>query len=247
MTPWVTRLIIANVAVFALSLASPRITEAFMLVPALTLTRPWTLITYMFLHGGIGHILFNMLGLFFFGPRLEDRLGGLQFLWLYFLSGLMGGVLSFFFTPYAQIIGASGGVFGVFLGFAYYWPRELIYIWGVFPVQARWLVVAMTALALFGGFSGGGGIAHFAHLGGFLGGFLYIRWIERHSSSRETSMTVETPSPSRADLERWARIPRESLHEVNRSELDRVREKINTMGANNLTSNEIMFLNRFSQ
>lgn len=247
MTPWVTRLIIANVAVFLLSLASPRVTESFMLVPALALMRPWTLITYMFLHGGIGHILFNMVGLFFFGPRLEDRLGGAQFLWLYFLSGLTGGVLSFFFTPYAQIIGASGGVFGVFLGFAYYWPRELIYIWGVFPIQARWLVVAMTALALFGGFGGGGGIAHFAHLGGFLGGFLYIRWIERHPAARETSLAVEIPAPRRADLERWANIPRESLHEVNRAELDRIREKINALGVNNLTPDEIMFLNRFSQ
>ncbi len=247
MTPWVTRLIIANVAVFALSLASPRITEALMLVPALALERPWTLITYMFLHGGISHILFNMLGLFFFGPRLEDRLGWQQFLWLYFLSGLMGGVVSFFFTPYAQIIGASGGVFGVFLAFAYYWPREQIYIWGVFPVQARWLVIAMTALALFGGFGGGGGIAHFAHLGGFLGGFLYIKWIERHPAALGTSSTVEIPSVGRADLERWAKISRESLHEVNSAELDRVREKIKALGVTSLTPDEIMFLNRFSQ
>ncbi|NIR43976.1 MAG: hypothetical protein GWN71_19620, partial [Gammaproteobacteria bacterium] len=56
--------------------------------------------------------------------------------------------------PFAGIVGASGAVFGVLLGFARYWPREQIYIWGVLPVEARWLVVAMTALALFGGFGG---------------------------------------------------------------------------------------------
>ena len=247
MTPWVTRLIIANVAMFVLSLASPHITEMFMLVPALVLERPWALVTYMFLHGGIGHILFNMLGLFFFGPRLEVTLGGKHFLWLYFISGVMGGLLSLFFTPYAQIIGASGAIFGVFLGFAYYWPREQIYIWGIFPVQARVLVVVMTALTLFGGFGGGGdGIAHFAHLGGFLGGYLYLKWIERGVRVRQEAFTGEKSSASRADMERWGSIQRESLHEVNRAELDRIREKIKTTGVESLTPQEIMFLNRFS-
>jgi membrane associated rhomboid family serine protease len=245
MTPWVTRIIIANVVMFILSSTSPRVTEMFMLVPALALVRPWTLVTYMFLHGGVSHILFNMLGLFFFGPRLEEKLGGKQFLWLYFLSGLVGGALSFFFTPYAQIVGASGAVFGVFLGFAYYWPREIIYIWGVIPVQARILVAVMTALSLFGGFGGSGdGIAHFAHLGGFLGGFLYIRWIERRSVRSEPTVALNVPG--RADLERWLRIPRENLHEVNRDELDRIRKKMDTAGVGNLTPDEITFLNRFS-
>jgi membrane associated rhomboid family serine protease len=217
----------------------------FMLVPVLALVRPWTLVTYMFLHGGVSHILFDMLGLFFFGPRLEEKLGGKQFLWLYFLSGLMGGALSFFFTPYAQIVGASGAVFGVFLGFAYYWPREIIYIWGVIPVQARILVAVMTALSLFGGFGGSGdGIAHFAHLGGFLGGFLYIRWLERRSARSEPTVALNVPG--RAELERWLRIPRENLHEVNRDELDRIRKKIDTAGVGNLTPDEITFLNRFS-
>ena len=91
MTPWVMRLIMANAAMFLLQLAGPEgLTQSLAFVPALALTRPWTIITYMFLHGGIGHIFFNMLSLFFFGPRLESRLGGRQFLVLYFVSGIWG-------------------------------------------------------------------------------------------------------------------------------------------------------------
>src|SRR4030095_7356691 len=117
---------------------------------------------------------------FFFGSRLENRLGARAFLELYFLSGIMGGLLSLIFAPHAAIIGASGAVFGVMLGFAWFWPRDQIYIWGILPVEARWLVIITTALALFGGFSGGGGgTAHFAHLGGYLGGYLFLLLLGR--------------------------------------------------------------------
>lgn len=247
LTTWVTRLIIANVVVFFISYLTPIVDRAFILVPALLLTRPWTIVTYMFLHAGFWHLFFNMLGLFFFGPRLEDRLGGKHFLWLYFLSGIAGAILSFFFTPYAQIIGASGGVFGVFIGFAYYWPREPVYIWGVFPIQARWLVVGMTLLALFGGFGGGmSGIAHFAHLGGFAGGFLYLKWLDSHSRGAKFRKQFEIPKATSDDLGRWRKINRESLHEVNRTELDRIRTKIDQYGVGSLTPDERAFMDRFS-
>lgn len=245
MTRWVTRLIIANVVMFALTTLRPALTSALMLVPALVIIRPWTLVTYMFLHGGLWHLVFNMLGLFFFGPRLELELGGRQFLWLYFISGIMGAVLSFV-TPFTAIIGASAAVFGVLIGFALYWPREPIYIWGILPIEARLLVVIMTLLSLFGGFSRGSGIAHFAHLGGFAGGFLYLRWLERHSRAAKFRAQFDVPSPRRADIERWAKIRREDLHEVNRAEFDRIREKLKVYGDENLTADEISFLDRFS-
>src|SRR5205807_7429701 len=129
-TPWVLRLIIANVAVFFLQQQSPDQLQALVLVPAQIPSHPWTVVTYMFLHAGMGHLFFNMLGLFFFGPRLELVIGGVRFLTLYFLSGIMGAALSLF-TPTAGIIGASGAVFGVFYGYAHFWPRDKIYVWGV--------------------------------------------------------------------------------------------------------------------
>lgn len=251
MTPWVLRLIIANVAVFFLQQATPQINDFFVLVPALGLVRPWTFVTYMFLHGGIGHIFFNMLTLFFFGPRLESRLGGRAFLGLYFASGIMGALLSIPFTPYAPIIGASGGVYGVMLGYAMFWPRDQLMIWGIIPVEARFLILIMTAISLFGGVSpGSGGIAHFAHLGGFLGGYLFIKAMRRGSGAVKFRnqaapilRKIETPATA---LDRWRRIKRDGLHEVNRDELDRILDKISAGGIGSLTAGEREFLDRFS-
>src|SRR5262249_15762396 len=160
----------------------------FRFVPVLALYRPWTIVTYMFLHDGIMHILFNMLGLFFFGPQVEERLGSRQFVTLYFVGGVSGAVLSMFLAPTSAIIGASaagmmggaGAVLGVMLAFAFFWPNAPIYIWGILPVPARILVIVTTLLSLFSGLQGSrGGIADFAHLGGYAGAYLYLKWISR--------------------------------------------------------------------
>src|SRR5215207_8644282 len=109
MTPWVLRLIVANVAMYFLQDLAGNLVNHMVLVPRYFIREPWTLVTYMFLHGGTSHLLFNMLSLFFFGPRVEARLGGRNFLGLYFASGIMGGILSIIFTPgVSGVIGASG-------------------------------------------------------------------------------------------------------------------------------------------
>jgi membrane associated rhomboid family serine protease len=250
MTRWVARLIYVTVAAFVVTFyVAPQFIPLLYLVPADIPRRPWTVITYMFLHGSWMHLIFNMLALFFFGPRLELRLGSRRFLGLYFVSGMTGALLSLA-TPHARIIGASGAVFGVLLAFARYWPREQIYIWGVVPVQARVLVAIMAVLALFGGFTGmNRGIADFAHLGGFLGGFLFIKWHEHQSPGRRFAVKAAPPprpGGDRASLERWERIRRDELHPVNRSELDRVMEKIEKSGISSLTPDERAFLDRFA-
>jgi membrane associated rhomboid family serine protease len=187
--------------------------------PRFILIQPWGLVTYMFLHAGFMHILFNMLGLFFLGPRLEARLGGSGFLRLYFISGITGGLFSLL-PPYYPVVGASAAVFGVFLGFALFWPRERLYIMGILPVEARVLVFVLTVLSLSGGFGGAAdGIAHLAHLGGFVGGFIYL--------SRR-------PGGDQADLNRWRQIRRDNIHEVNRDELDRIMAKIEAQGVASL-------------
>ena len=98
MTQWVRTLIIANVVVFFVQATVPGITGALAFVPMLALYRPWTILTYMFLHGGFQHILFNMLALYFFGPDVETRLGSKRFITLYTLSGISGALLSFLFA-----------------------------------------------------------------------------------------------------------------------------------------------------
>ena len=115
MTPWVRRLLIANIVMFFITQVMPDLVRQLMFVPILIAYRPWTLFTYMFLHAGLMHLLFNMIGLYFFGPRLEQRLGGRQFLLLYVLSGITGALLSIPLTPRVAIVGASGAVFGVLI------------------------------------------------------------------------------------------------------------------------------------
>lgn len=248
MTPWVQRLIAINVGMFLLSLALPGVAQALILIPALIPERPWTIVTYMFLHAGVWHLAFNMLALYFFGPRVEARLGGGQFLALYGISGLVGALASLAFTPRAGIVGASGAIFGVMLGYARYWPRALIYIWGVVPIEARWFVIGMTALSLFGGFGGlQAGVAHFAHLGGFLGGFLYLTWVDRRSPAAR--FRTRLAAPARRDgsaPEQWAKIRLDELHPVNREEVERLLRKSAQGGSVSLTPDERAVLDRFS-
>jgi membrane associated rhomboid family serine protease len=252
MTPWVRRLLLINVVVFiAIPFGSP-VYRMLTFVPALILERPWGLVTYMFLHGSFMHILFNMIGLFFFGPRLEARIGSGDFIRLYLLAGLAGALLSIT-TPFVSIVGASGAVFGVLYGFAHYWPDERIYIWGVLPVPARVLVIGLAAMSIYFGLSGGaGGIAHFAHLGGFAGGWIYLRLREHRSAAfRKKAVAGAEPTAverisgkAARDEKKWESIRIDALHEINRHEVQRIRAKIEAHGTGSLTPDERAFMNR---
>jgi membrane associated rhomboid family serine protease len=246
MTPVVRILIVANIAAFLLQMAYPIVDYFGVFIPQLVLVRPWTVVTYMFLHGGMMHILFNMLGLFFFGPRVEDRMGSTRFIVMYFLSGIMGALLSMFLSPRAALVGASAGVFGVMLCFAHYWPHQPIHIWGVIPVPARLLVIFTTVAALWGGVAGGRGdnVAHFAHLGGYVGAYLYLRWIERGRHEFKQKMTA-VPAPAQKKLEDWNKIDLSTIHAINREEVQRLLEKIAKDGIGALTAQERLFLSNF--
>ncbi len=255
MTPWVLRLLVANVAVFFLTESQAFDWRYLALIPDAILVQPWGVFTYMFVHGGFWHLAFNMIGLFFFGPRLEGHLGGRSFLSLYLLSGFGGALFSFLFARHGAVIGASGAVFGILLGFAYFWPRERIYIWGILPVEARWLVIALAAMALYSGFSGSGsGVAHFAHLGGFAAGYGYLRWRKRKYLQQWTPMATPKTQLAKVarrtgegeSLRRWNSIRVEELHELNRSEVERLLTKAKTTGAQSLTADERGVLDRFS-
>lgn len=249
MTPWVQRLLIANVIVYFLQQTVAGLTGQLAFVPALMLLRPWTIVTYMFLHGSFTHILFNMLALYFFGGRVEQRLGSRNFVTLYLVSGVAGALLSFTLQPYASVIGASGALYGVLLAYARFWPRDQMMIWGIIPVEARWLVVIYTGLSLMGAFGGGGsgsqGIAHFAHLGGFAGAFLYLLYLERQHGARRFQRTVAAAAPAPDALGRWQQVNRESVHSVNRDEVNRILDKISASGLKSLTPQERTFLSNF--
>jgi membrane associated rhomboid family serine protease len=245
-TPWVQRLIIANVLVFFVQMtgAAPGIINALVLQPHYVVAQPWTLVTYMFLHGGLGHIFFNMLGLWMFGSRVEERLGSQRFLSLYFIAGLSGALLSLVLAPNAAVIGASAGVFGVMLAFARFWPDVRILVWFI-PMEARMAVILFAMLELFSGFGGSrSGVANFAHLGGFAGAWLYLIYLERRAGAKRFRSHTVVPV-QKDQLTNWKRVDTTKIHEVNRDEVNRILDKISAKGIASLTPQEKLFLSNF--
>jgi membrane associated rhomboid family serine protease len=262
LTLWVKRLLIANTAAFLLTtiLGPGFFYEWFGFSPTSAFTRPWGAITYMFLHGDIWHLLVNMLVLFFFGPPLESRWGSSEFIKYYVLCGMGGVLLSFLFAPNSLIIGASAAVYGLMLAFAWYWPDAPIHVWGIFPVKAKWVVgffFMLTFISAVGG--AGGGIAHFAHLGGILAGLAYLRFGDRITARLGELRTSGEPR-------RFAIVPRkETREEVARKtagggepsvrrreedlldEVDRILDKISARGIGALTEEERSVLHEVSR
>jgi membrane associated rhomboid family serine protease len=244
-TQVVRTLLIANIAAFFIQATQPALARVFVFVPQLALMRPWSIITYMFLHGGLMHLAFNMLALYFFGPRIEERIGSRRFTTLYVLSGISGALLSFALAPGASLIGASAGVFGVMFAFAYYWPNAPIHIWGIIPVPARMLVILTTLFSLWAGFGGAQrGVAHFAHLGGYVGAWLYMRWLERARTEFRRKATAAPAIPRERALDLRS-MDLSSVHELNRDEVNRILDKISAQGVAALTPQERLFLSNF--
>lgn len=141
----------------------------------------WQPFTYLFLHGGFFHILFNMFALWMFGPDLEMLWGESKFLKFYFLTGVGAGLFdvvlsSFFGSPFAITIGCSGAIYGLLLAYGLTFPDRPIFLWFIIPIKAKWFVVIIGAIEFFSEITGpGSGIAHLAHLGGMLIAFLYLR------------------------------------------------------------------------
>lgn len=142
--------------------------------------QPYQIATHMFTHGGFQHILFNMLSLYVFGRLLENVWGHKRFLFFYLVSGLgAAGVhlLVNYLTHGGNIpvVGASGAIMGLVAAFGYVFPNTEMYMFFVpFPIKAKWLAIGYVVLDLFGGINGGDNIAHFAHLGGALTGFILV-------------------------------------------------------------------------
>jgi membrane associated rhomboid family serine protease len=142
----------------------------------------WELVTYLFLHGGWFHIIFNLFALWMFGSDLENLWGGRRFLFYYFLTGIGAGIfdvtLSALFPPVipTATIGCSGAVYGLLLAYGMIFPDRPIYLYLIIPIKAKWFVAIMGAIEFVSSFSTpGSGVSHVAHLGGMLFGFLYLR------------------------------------------------------------------------
>lgn len=176
-TPWVKVLLLANAGAFLVTLlvGYGAMFDLFAFSPARLLERPWGMVTYMFMHAGFWHLLMNLLFLFFFGPPLEARWGSDLFLKFYLVCGLGGILLSFAFSD-ATIVGASAACYGIMLAFAMAWPNQTVYVWALFPVKVKWLVGFLVALSFVSALGPArDGVAHLAHLGGAVAGFLMVK------------------------------------------------------------------------
>lgn len=202
--PTVTKNLVAiNILMFIATLINENFMVAnfAMFYPASPFFKPWQILTHMFMHGGFWHIFFNMYSLLMFGSILERSLGPKKYLIFYFVTGLGAVALHtgvewmqarvFIANGIAQAyqqllvtptLGASGAIYGVLIGFAMLYPQaRLTLIFPPIPMTAKWLVIIFAAIELFSGINGiQDGVAHFAHLGGMLFGWLLIRWWRKH-------------------------------------------------------------------
>ena len=177
-TLWI---IAANIFTFALTYLMPELKFSLALIPGAVLHGSvWQVLSYMFVHANLSHLLLNMLGLFFFGMQVEKEIGSREFTLYYLLTGFLAGLLSLAIylatgTYNVALIGASASVFAVLLAFATIFPESEIYIWAILPVKAPILVIGYTAIELFSQVFGvNGSVAHLAHLAGFGFGWLYF-------------------------------------------------------------------------
>ncbi len=187
-TPVIKLLIWSNVAFFVLAWVLPAIRLYLGLMPEAVFGRffLWQPVTYLFLHAGFFHIVFNMLALWMFGVELERLWGARFFLKYYLVTGVGAGLttLAFALVPgelgasvrYSVTVGASGAIYGLLLAYALYFPNRPIYLYLLFPIPAKYFVMIMGGIALLSSMAANqGGVANLAHLGGLVCGYLYLR------------------------------------------------------------------------
>jgi len=258
LSPWVKRLLIANATVFLLTITvftGHWVLEDFGFDPRHAWERPWTFLTYLFIHGGPMHLAMNSLMLFIFGPAVEERMGSTGFVRYYLFCGLGGAVLSLglwaVWPTMGPIIGASGAIFGVSLAFALYWPNEPIFIFPFpVPVKAKWLIIGLATFDLWMQIMpGNDGVARLAHLGGILFGLLYLKGLPyiaaktaaASDKKQEAVRVLVHPSASSEHEERGVVSPigrRNPAPLDEPDDVDRVLDKINRNGMESLTPEE---------
>lgn len=239
-------LLVANVACFLAQQAFPALTTLLGLVPWKVLHEAafYQFATYLFLHGGFFHLFFNMLMLWMFGRELEEIWGRTYFLKFYFLTGIGAGITSFLITPdsHAVTIGASGAIMALLVAFALQNPDREVYLWFLFPIKIKYLVMFLIAFDLVMAVgSRADGVARFAHLGGALIGYLYLKadWrladlgrrLRNYRYERRIKKVRQNPEHNRRMMD----------------DVDRVLDRINEVGYDGLTREEKRILDEASE
>ncbi len=208
LTPMVKRLIGITCGAFLAQLLIPPLTVFLALYPPAVLRlEVWRLLTYVFLHGGLGHLMLNMLVLYMFGGPLESVWGSRRFLRYYLLCGVGAGLFTLLPIPAffgASHIGASGAAYGLLLAFGLLFPAARVHVFLIFPMRASHLVVALGFISLASSISAtSDGVSHIAHLGGLVAGYVLLRRMR---------LLGGRPDPLRTLQSRFRRRRRDTLH-----------------------------------
>ena len=191
----------------------------------------WQFVTYMFLHSihDPWHLIINMLVLWMFGSEVERAMGTKKFLTMYFTAGIFAGIFCCIFTPGSPILGASGAIFAIEIAFAMFFPNTTV-IFFIFPIKAKYLVMIFAGITIFNCIiPSSGNVAHFAHLGGLLYGFLFIRYESRFSNFVASWQVQQHEKEYRREKDI-------------RRKVDQLLDKVNREGMKNLTRKERAFL-----
>jgi len=232
----------------------------------------WQLITYQFMHGSFSHILFNMFALWMFGMEVENIWGSKKFLLYYLICGITAGLAQLFIAPLFSVpavtIGASGAVFGVMIAFAMLFPDRYIFLYFLIPIKAKYLIGFLFILEIFWIGDAGSNVAHLAHLGGALAGFLFIMFdknidvpLKRMwniSSGYRSGGNIKNPFSGLAgrfkkrgnDIENakyYDIDAKEEEEKITQAEIDNILDKISKSGYQNLTEREKKILFKASK
>ncbi|NUM79968.1 rhomboid family intramembrane serine protease [bacterium] len=240
--PMVKLMILINALVFVVQQLAGRSDLGYFIAEHLALSNRiwdgevWQLATYMYLHNDFWHILFNMLAVWMFGKELEMVWGSSKFLRYYFVCGIGAG-LTFLLFSQGAVIGASGAVFGILLAFGMIFPDQIILMSFLFPIKAKYMVLIYGLITFLSiAKPSGDGIAHFAHLGGMVFGFLFLRkdWLMSKMSQWSNPPRKPKPETKMYVRPKPERQPQDNLRE----RVDAILDKINEVGYDHLTEEE---------
>lgn len=263
LTPWVTRLLIANGVVLLLLetvFTAPRFADRLLFDPTRFGERPWTVLTYFAVHRNVTHLLITAAMLLLFGPAVERRLGSTRFIGYYIYCGIGAALFALGLSSVLRLepfAGASGALYGIMLAYVMYWPDAQL---SLFPLpvslSARSVLISLLVADVALGLLGQTNMAHFAHLGGALAGYAFIRLqmlTTRRPSPRPpmpTRQPVVTPMrvhEAAAELRPAAPSMPEPVAEVSGDEVDRLLDKIARSGMGSLTIQERKYLDEASE
>ena len=242
-------LLIVNIVVFVLVELSGQqslLFRTFGLVPSLVWSKfkIWQLFTYLFIHGGIFHIFFNMFVLWMFGKDLESQWGKMEFLLFYFVCGIGAGLITVLFSlnSIVPIVGASGAIYGLLLAYGFTYPNQMLYLYGLVPIKVKYMVLGLGAIAFFASLSTSqSNVSHITHLSGMIIGLIFIyfniNWKVIKLWYIRMRLKGLSQQPAKQDNEE-AQI---------KKQVDKILDKLNDSGWDSLTEQEENYLTQASK